>query len=524
MPVHESRSRLRHRLERLLPHRVRLAAIAVGAGIVTVLLFALVFSTAFGTRQVAAHADALHNADEALLAATTMRAEIGTAIQLAVLEAELGYAAADAIALGVAEMERALTDLSVSLAELDAQTGGLDSRLTAAAASFEATVLSIRDLVVAGDAAAAQAEAGALDDRFREVTGAISVERDYQASQLAAANQTMGRVGALVRILVAILVPIAVVLLYRELLQRRQDHSDLENRLESEQEIGKARDEFVANASHELRTPLTSILGLAHILGEDPQVITSSSAAEMVGMIISETHDLSRMVDDLLTTARLDAGELSFQLEDLAVLDEVREVVEPMTAVGARCGVDVHPAVVHADRLRLRQVVRNLLSNATKYGGTDIRLIGRVASGWYELIVADDGEGIPRDLESRLFQRFLHQGDTPLVLGSVGLGLSIVSALAEGMEGAVWYERDAGWTKFVVRVPLSTTRQTSRFQEAGLTRRRATLESPGGAGRLPADPAGLPAAHPASPIGASTHGTAHAAAEQLRRRWAQHRS
>jgi signal transduction histidine kinase len=223
------------------------------------------------------------------------------------------------------------------------------------------------------------------------------------------------------------------------------------------------------------------------------------------------------MVDDLLTTARLDAGALHFQFEDLSVLAEVHEVVGPMARAGSQFGVDVHPAVVRADRLRLRQVIRNLLSNAAKYGGADIRIIGRVASGWYEMIVADNGEGIPKELEERLFQRFLHQGDMPLVLGSVGLGLSIVQALAEGMGGAVWYERDAGWTKFVVRVPLSKTKQESRFREADLTRRRTALESPGGVAEPPPLPAGAPVAQSPAPATVRTPGAAHAAAEQLRR-------
>ena len=79
----------------------------------------------------------------------------------------------------------------------------------------------------------------------------------------------------------------------------------------------------------------------------------------------------------------------------------------------------------------------------------------------------DDGAGIPEELRKRLFQRYLHEGDMPLVLGSVGLGLSIVSALAEGMGGAVWYERRDGWTSFVVRVPLATSEEVSRYREAG---------------------------------------------------------
>jgi signal transduction histidine kinase len=504
-----------HRLGRLRPKRTRLAAIALGAGVVMVLVFALVFSIAFGTRQVSAHAEALHNADEALRASTVIRAQAGMATHLAVLEREFGFDAADGIALAIGEAEVALNDLSVSLDELDDQTGGLDIRLAVAAEAFETTVLSIRDLVSAGESTLAQAQATVLDEQFKEVTGAIVVERDYQASQVATANETMGRVGDVVRFLVAFLVPTAVILLYRELSQRQQRQSELEVRLESEQELGKARDEFVANASHELRTPLTSIFGLAHILEEDPDVAASETSAEMVSLIISETHDLSRMVDDLLTTARLDAGALHFQFEDLSVLAEVHEVVGPMARAGSQFGVDVHPAVVRADRLRLRQVIRNLLSNAAKYGGADIRIIGRVASGWYEMIVADNGEGIPKELEERLFQRFLHQGDMPLVLGSVGLGLSIVQALAEGMGGAVWYERDAGWTKFVVRVPLSKTKQESRFREADLTRRRTTLASPGGVVEPPPIPAGARGAQPPA-LTTVRPPTAHAAAEQLR--------
>jgi len=129
------------------------------------------------------------------------------------------------------------------------------------------------------------------------------------------------------------------------------------------------------------------------------------------------------------------------------------------------------------------------------------------------------------ELEDRLFQRFLHQGDMPLVLGSVGLGLSIVQALAEGMGGAVWYERDTGWTKFVVRVPMAKKKTQSRFREADLTRKRATLDAPGGVAEPPPIPVGAPATTPvgapaAAPPVASpppVPGTAHAAAEQLRR-------
>jgi len=509
MADHKRRSR-RHlrRIHSPGPRRTRLGAIALGIGVVMVLVFALVFSIAFGTKQVAAHADALHNADEALRAATVIRAQAGMAVHLSVLEQDFGFEATETIAVATDEAAVALIDLGATLDELDELTGGLDQRLVTAVDEFDVTVGSLLSMVNSGDLAGAQAEAVALDDGFRELTGAIVVERDYQASQVATANATMGRIGDIVRFLVAFLVPTAVILLYRELSHRQQRQSELEVRLDAEQELGKARDDFVANASHELRTPLTSIFGLAHILEEDEDVAGSETALEMVGMIISEAHDLSRMVDDLLTTARIDAGAIHYQFENLSVLDEVHEVVDPMARAGTQIGIDVHPAGVRADRLRMRQVIRNLLSNAAKYGGGDVRVLGRVVSGWYELMVADNGEGIPPELEERLFQRFLHQGDMPLVLGSVGLGLSIVQALAEGMGGAVWYEREGGWTKFVIRVPLAKVEQQSRFREADLTRTRHELEAPGGV----AEPTSIAVQAASIP----TVGTVQAAAEQLR--------
>ena len=184
-------------------------------------------------------------------------------------------------------------------------------------------------------------------------------------------------------------------------------------------------------------------------------------------------------------------------------------MVEPLRRAGITVEVDCRPALVRSDRLRLRQVVRNLLSNAGKYGGPHIRLLGDEVDGWYEIRVEDDGEGIPPELEPRLFQRFLHRGDMPLVLGSVGLGLSIVRALAEGMGGAVWYERRRGWTCFVVRVPLAVAAEAPKYREAhpGVAARPAETAEPVAAGA-----SAVPA-----PAGVETHWAAEALRTHARR-------
>ena len=452
--------------------RGRLAALTLGAGVAIVVVFALVFSISFGSRGVASHATALHNADEALRAATVARAQAGLAAHLSLLDRDFGFDAADTIALAVEESRLAVRDLESSLAGMVEASDRVDASIESSAAAFRFTVLGIVDALESGAVDTAQELASTVLDRdFRSLVGAVVVERDYRAAEVASANALMGRIGDVARFLVAFFVPTAAIVIYRDLARRQQRQRDLEVRLETEKELGKARDEFVANASHELRTPLTSILGLAHLLEEDPEVVQSSTAIEMTGMIISEANDLARMVDDLLTTARLDAGALHYQFENLNVLEEVVEVVGPMRRAGVEIGVACNPALVRSDRLRLRQVVRNLLSNARKYGGPTVAVYGHLVSGWYEIRIEDDGEGIPDELRDRLFQRFLHQGDMPLVLGSVGLGLSIVRALTEGMGGAVWYERREGWTSFVVRVPLATADAPTRYRETPVANR-----------------------------------------------------
>ncbi|MEX0826027.1 MAG: HAMP domain-containing sensor histidine kinase [Acidimicrobiia bacterium] len=447
--------------------RGRLAALTLGAGVAIVVVFALVFSISFGSRAVAGHATALHNAGEALRAATVARSQAGMATHLSLLERDFQFDAGDAIDLAVDDVRLAIDDLQSSLEGMVKATGRVDASIESSAATFRVTVLTILEALEQGDLAGAQETAvTALDRDFRSLVGTVVVERDFRAEQVAASNALMGRIGDVARFLVAFFVPTSAIVIYRELARRQQRQSDLEIRLETEKELGKARDEFVANASHELRTPLTSILGLAHLLEEDPLVVQSGTAIEMTGMIISEANDLARMVDDLLTTARLDAGALHYQFENLNVLDEVAEVVGPIRKAGVEIGVACAPALVRSDRLRLRQVVRNLLSNARKYGGANIRVFGQVVAGWYEIRVEDDGDGIPDELRDRLFQRFLHQGEMPLVLGSVGLGLSIVRALAEGMGGAVWYERREGWTSFVIRIPLAKAETPTMYRES----------------------------------------------------------
>ncbi len=120
---------------------------------------------------------------------------------------------------------------------------------------------------------------------------------------------------------------------------------------------------------------------------------------------------------------------------------------------GIAIDVKLDPAAVIADEFRLRQVLKNLISNAVKYGGPRISVTGTETLDSYELVVADDGPGVPDAIVDQLFEPFPH-GGKGAPSQSVGLGLFIVRELAEAMGGSVVYERTDDITTFTVSLPL----------------------------------------------------------------------
>jgi signal transduction histidine kinase len=185
------------------------------------------------------------------------------------------------------------------------------------------------------------------------------------------------------------------------------------------------------------------------MLGQD-------GASELLQVIITQAGELERMVEDLLATARMNAGVLSYQLQTVHLENELAQVISALDrslesgrGLGA-IPVDLESAPVLADPIRIRQVLRNLIANAQKHGGRNIKVKGQVVGDHYELSVVDDGPGVPDHLLSAMFTRFMHSGDTPLVAGSVGLGLHIARSLANGMGGDIEYRRRNGLTNFVL--------------------------------------------------------------------------
>jgi two-component system, OmpR family, sensor kinase len=209
---------------------------------------------------------------------------------------------------------------------------------------------------------------------------------------------------------------------------------------------------FVADASHELRTPLTSVLANLELLAES----LHGDEGEAARSALRSSQRMRRLVADLLLLARTDVG----RVVPREPCDLAQIAVEAAGELGPVSGeheivLDVHPAIVEAARDEIHRVSINLIENALRYTppGTRIRVSTRADEGQARLIVQDDGPGVPPELASTLFERFVRgAGDRG---GSFGLGLAIVKAVAETHGGSVTLESPPeGGARFVVKLPL----------------------------------------------------------------------
>ncbi|CAN5741821.1 hypothetical protein BH18ACT6_BH18ACT6_12240 [soil metagenome] len=167
------------------------------------------------------------------------------------------------------------------------------------------------------------------------------------------------------------------------------------------------------------------------------------------------------MVDDLLTAARSDNEACMFRQEVVDPVLEVKKVLDPLAHI-ITVETRLADAEILADRLRFRQMLRNLVSNAIKHGAAPIAIRGWVDGESYVIEVIDSGPGVSAEISARIFERYVHRGQAPLVTGSVRLGLSIVRLLAEGMDSTVSYRRTTDLTVFELRLPLVQTREAPK--------------------------------------------------------------
>lgn len=214
------------------------------------------------------------------------------------------------------------------------------------------------------------------------------------------------------------------------------------------------RSTFLAAVSHELRHPLTAVVGYANLLAESTSDLDETTRSALVRDMTDQAWDLAGIIEDLLTVASAELGELHVAKVNVSLGANVAQVLESMGARGSSIDVEQRePVTGLGDPARYRQVVRNLFSNAIRHGKEPIRVIITAEGGKASLQVRDQGDGISRELEELINIR-AEQGkqSTP---GQMGLGLWISQELTRLMGGALTYRRVDGETSFEVAIPVS---------------------------------------------------------------------
>lgn len=214
------------------------------------------------------------------------------------------------------------------------------------------------------------------------------------------------------------------------------------------------KDVFLSSVAHELRTPLTSVVGATALLAEAWDELDSSEVNELLRVTHSEAGDLADLIDDVLVAGRLDSGAINLKLEPVDLAREVRRVAERIST-DRRFDIqlpDTGP-MVEADSLRIRQIVRNLMVNATRYAETTIAVASVEADGEVSLTVRNDGPAIPDHITDVLFEPYQSGVDQRAKQGSIGLGLPVSRRLARAMGGDLTYSHADGWSAFTIRLP-----------------------------------------------------------------------
>ena len=212
----------------------------------------------------------------------------------------------------------------------------------------------------------------------------------------------------------------------------------------------ESKDRLVASVSHELRTPLTGVIGLASLVRDSLTENVEPESAEMLDLIVEQGNELANIIEDLLTHARAEAGTLSLRPERF---DLNAEMVTVAASHELPVPETIGPVWAFADPLRTRQIIRNLVTNARRYGGPNISIELSLGTHTVAAAVVDDGEGVPSDEAVHIFEPYRSAHDQRGQPGSVGLGLAVSRSMAHMMGGDLTYDRVDGRTRFTLSLP-----------------------------------------------------------------------
>jgi signal transduction histidine kinase len=229
-------------------------------------------------------------------------------------------------------------------------------------------------------------------------------------------------------------------------------------------EASQHKSQFLANMSHELRTPLNAIIGVSEMLREDAEALKQDT--EPLDRVLGAARHLLALINDILDLSKIEAGRMELSLSSFPLAPLIADVVktiEPLAAknsnkLAVHCAADM--GTMHADQMRLRQALLNLMSNANKFTerggiGIDAREGQENGRDWITIAVADTGIGMTPEQIGKLFQEFSQGSSTTASkYGGTGLGLAISRRFCQMMGGDITVESQSGHgSTFTIRLP-----------------------------------------------------------------------
>lgn len=244
-------------------------------------------------------------------------------------------------------------------------------------------------------------------------------------------------------------------------------NSEIQAKAEQLAQSTRYKSEFLANMSHELRTPLNSILLLSRLMSENGDENLTSDQVEFARVIETSGKGLLSLIDEILDLSKIESGKMELDFKPVSVVevvDDMRSLFGPV-AQDKKLEFRTHiaedvPKFIETDRMRLEQIIRNLISNALKFTATgyvsmSVRRDAKDAF-FFCISVKDTGIGIAREKQELIFEAFQQaDGSTQRKYGGTGLGLSISRELAKLLGGDIYLSSELGQgSEFIIRLPL----------------------------------------------------------------------
>jgi signal transduction histidine kinase/CheY-like chemotaxis protein len=252
-------------------------------------------------------------------------------------------------------------------------------------------------------------------------------------------------------------------------LQNARLFSELDKKSQQLAEASQHKSQFLANMSHELRTPLNAIIGVTEMLREDAEA--AKQDLEPLDRVLGAGRHLLALINDILDLSKIEAGRMELQLEHFTLAPLIANVVKTIEPLAAKNGnqvalhCDAAMGMMHADQMRLRQALLNLLSNANKFTDHGTITIDALQGqkdgrGWVTIAVSDTGIGMTAEQMAKLFQEFSQaDASTTRKYGGTGLGLVISRRFCQMMGGDITVDSQPGkGSTFTISLP--TTVQT----------------------------------------------------------------